>query len=187
MRKTFIITALIEIIICIIILNYYPESVYITPLYYTITASIFILTLILALTYYAEYCVLRKLHSKMKYYIYTYKDSKDEEHLVLKDMRTHKAIYNKQVDYINPNLIESLILQVHPILPMNDYLQFVSEDFKLSVPKTCTDIPGYLLSYINQPYTTDRYIYDTHGDTWIRFINVQNPQDTITFTQNPQN
>lgn len=187
MRKLFLIFAFIEIILCIIILNYYPQSIYITPLYHTLTASVFILTLILALTYYSEYCILKSVHTKMKYYIFIYKDNLDNEKICIKDMKTHKTIYNKEVDYINPNLIESLILQVHPILPMKDYIQFVSDDFKLHVPKTCNDIPGFLLSYLNQPYTTDRYIYDEHGDDWIRFINVKDPQDTITFTKQEPN
>ena len=187
MRKIFIIIAAIEIILCIIILNYYPESVYITPMYYTLTASIFMLTLILALTYYSEYTILRSVHSKIRYYITIHKDDLDNESIYIKDMKTHKIIYNKEMDYINPNLIESLILQVHPIISMKDYIQFVSDDFKLQVPKSCSDIPGFLLSYLNQPYTTDRYIYDEHGDNWIKFINVKDPQDTITFTKQEQN
>lgn len=183
MRKIFIITTATEIVLCIIILNYYPQSVYITPMYYTLTASIFILTLILALTYYSEYCILKSIHNKIRYCIFICTDDSSDERIVIKDIKTHKAIYNKEVDYINPNLIENLILQVHPILPMKNYTQFVSDDFKLQVPKTCNDIPGFLLLYLNQPYTTDRYIYDEHGDNWIKFINVKDPQDTITFTK----
>ena len=186
MRKIFILIAIIEIILCIIILNQYPDSKYIEPFYYTISITIFMLTPILALTYYSEYCILKKIHSKMKYYIFTCTDHHDNERIVIKDIKTHKPIYNQVINYLDPNLIETLILQT-PSYLMKDFIEFISEDFRIQIPKSCDDIPTFIQSYINQSYKNDKYIYDQHSDNWIKFIDIDNPQNTITFTKQESN
>lgn len=180
MRKLFILLILVEIIAIVIILNYYPDSIYITPTFYTLLGSVVILLLILTITYFGEYTILRKIHAKIKYYGFIY-EKNGAEYLIFKDMKTHKSIYNREIDYVNPNLIESLIIQEQPIIPMNNYIQFVSEDFKLKVPKDCKDIPEFIINLVNQSNPRTQYILDDYGRDWIRLIDMQNPQSTMTF------
>lgn len=117
----------------------------------------------------------------MSFYIQLYKDSKDQECVVIKSLRTHQTVYNKNLDYLNPNLVESIILKEYPIITMYNYFTFVSEDFKFRVPKSCKDISEYILSALNNQFSTPRYILDSVGDTWIKVISPQDPHDTITF------
>lgn len=178
MRKLFIISSIFEIIVIIIILNYFPNSIYVTPLFYTLTGSLIMLLMILAITYYAEYSILKSIQAKIKYYGFIY-EKNGIEYLMFKDMKTHRAFYNKEIDYINPSLIESLILQEQP---MNNYIQFVSEDFKLRVPRDCTNIGEFIVDYVNANSIT-KFILDEYGKDWVRLINIADPQDTITFRQ----
>ncbi len=183
MRKLFIILAVVEIIAITVILNTCERDVYVTPLFYTLTCSLILLLLILAITYFAEYTILKKIHTNIKYYGFIY-EKNGSEYLIFKDMKNHRAFYNKEIDYINPNLIESLIIQEQTIIPMSNYLQFESEDFKLRVPKDCTNIPEFIVNYVNSitsPLNT--YILDEYSGDWVRVINIDDPQDTMTFRQ----
>lgn len=178
MRKLFIMLSIFEIMAVIVILNYFPDNQHITPLFYTLTCSLVMLLMIVAITYYAEYSVLKSVQARIKYYGVIY-EKNGTEYLMFKDMKTHRAFYNKEIDYINPSLIESLILQEQP---MNNYIQFVSEDFKLRVPRDCTNIGEFIVDYVNANSIT-KFILDAHGNDGVRLINIADPQDTITFRQ----
>lgn len=183
MRQLFIILGVIEILAITVILHFFRDEVYITPLFYTLTASLILLLMVLAITYFAEYTVLKKIHTKIKYYGFIY-EKDGSEYLIFKHMKNHKIFYNKEIDYINPNLIESLIIQEQTIIPMGNYIQFVSEDFRLNVPKDCNNIPAFIVEQVNKitsPLNT--YVLDEFSGDWVKVINIDNPQDTITFRQ----
>lgn len=63
------------------------------------------------------------------------------------------------------------------------YIRFQSEDFKISVPFDTKNINKYLLEHINNLNPGTKYILDEEGADWVRFIDINDPQNTITFTK----
>lgn len=65
----------------------------------------------------------------------------------------------------------------------NENLVYESDDFKIEVPFNEQDVEIYILTIINKLNPSQCYIINRKTKTWIEFININNPQDLITFTK----